>query len=82
MVHSERTATVSMTTAEKLADLRAKMAQSEDPGSERSKAKRAALETVPDDEAAPIGTAETIDAPSAVSTPSRLAVDDFDDQAT
>ena len=34
---------MSMTTAEKLADLRAKMAQSEDPGSERSKAKRAAL---------------------------------------
>lgn len=34
---------MSMTTAEKLADFRAKMAQSEDPGSERSKAKRAAL---------------------------------------
>ncbi|HHY07049.1 MAG TPA: acyl-CoA carboxylase subunit beta [Corynebacteriales bacterium] len=34
---------MSMTTAEKLADLQAKMEQSEDPGSERSKAKRAAL---------------------------------------
>ena len=50
--------------------------------SDRRKAKRAALQAVPDDEAAPIGTAETIEAPSAVSTPSRLVVDDFDDQAT
>lgn len=50
--------------------------------SDRRKAKRAALQTVPDDEAAPIGTAETIEAPSAVPAPSRLVADDFDDQAT
>jgi len=44
--------------------------------SDKRKARRAALESVPDDEAAPIGSAESIDAPSAVPAPSRLAVDD------
>jgi sec-independent protein translocase protein TatC len=43
---------------------------------DRRKARRAALETVPDDEASQIGTAEPIDAPSAVHTPSRTVVDD------
>ncbi|PRC59646.1 twin-arginine translocase subunit TatC, partial [Mycobacterium sp. ITM-2017-0098] len=33
--------------------------------SDKRKARRAALEDVPDDEAAPIGSAESIDAPSA-----------------
>lgn len=44
--------------------------------SDRSKARRAAVEAVPDDEAAPIGSAETIEAPTAVPAPSRLVVDD------
>ncbi|MGE2736895.1 twin-arginine translocase subunit TatC [Mycolicibacterium vaccae] len=44
--------------------------------SDRSKARRAAVESVADDEAAPIGAAEPIEAPSAVPTPSRLVVDD------
>jgi sec-independent protein translocase protein TatC len=40
------------------------------------KAKREALETVPDDQAAPIGAADPIEPPSAVSSPSRLRIDD------
>jgi sec-independent protein translocase protein TatC len=40
------------------------------------KARRAALEDVPDDEAAPIGGVEPVDVPSAVPTPSRLGIDD------
>jgi sec-independent protein translocase protein TatC len=40
------------------------------------KARRAALEDVPDDAAAPIGRAEPIDEPAAVPAPSRLTVDD------
>ena len=44
--------------------------------SDRRKARRAALEDIPDDQAAPIGRAETIEAPTAVPTPSRLVVDD------
>jgi sec-independent protein translocase protein TatC len=40
------------------------------------KARRAALENVPDDQAAPIGTPESVDAPSAVPAPTRLTVDD------
>jgi sec-independent protein translocase protein TatC len=40
------------------------------------KARRAALEDVPEDEAAPIGGVEPVDAPPAVPTPSRLTVDD------
>ncbi|MDT5359975.1 MAG: sec-independent protein translocase protein TatC [Mycobacterium sp.] len=43
---------------------------------DRRKARRAALEDVPEDEAAPIGSVEPVDAPSAVPTPSRLTVDD------
>jgi sec-independent protein translocase protein TatC len=43
---------------------------------DRRKARRAALEDVPDEEAAPIGTVEPIEAPSAVPTPGRLVVDD------
>jgi sec-independent protein translocase protein TatC len=43
---------------------------------DRRKARRAALEDVPDDEAAPIGTAEPVEPPTAVPTPSRLTVDD------
>ena len=42
---------------------------------DRRKARREA-ETVPDDEAAPIGPVEPIDAPSAVPTPTRLTIDD------
>jgi sec-independent protein translocase protein TatC len=41
---------------------------------DKRKARRA--EDVPDDEAAPIGDAEPVDAPTAVPTPSRLTVDD------
>src|SRR5690349_15567934 len=44
--------------------------------SDKRKARRAALEDVPDDEAAPIGPTEKIDAPSAVPAPSRFGVDD------
>lgn len=50
--------------------------------SDRRKARRAALDDVPDDQAAPIGSAEPIgaaeavSAPTAVPTPSRLVVDD------
>jgi sec-independent protein translocase protein TatC len=40
------------------------------------KSRRAALEDVPDDEAAPIGGAEPVEAPTAVPAPSRLTVDD------
>jgi sec-independent protein translocase protein TatC len=40
------------------------------------KARRAALEEVPDEEAAPIGSVEAIDPPTAVPTPARLVVDD------
>jgi sec-independent protein translocase protein TatC len=43
---------------------------------DRRKARRAALEDVPDEEAAPIGTVEPIDSPSAVPTPGRLVADD------
>jgi sec-independent protein translocase protein TatC len=42
---------------------------------DRRKARREA-EAVPDDEAAPIGPVEPIDAPSAVPTPTRLTIDD------
>jgi sec-independent protein translocase protein TatC len=40
------------------------------------KARREALEQVPDDEASPIGTIEAIEPPSTVSAPSRLTIDD------
>jgi sec-independent protein translocase protein TatC len=40
------------------------------------KARRAALEEVPDDEAAPLGDVEPVEPPSAVPTPSRLGIDD------
>jgi sec-independent protein translocase protein TatC len=40
------------------------------------KARRAALEDVPDDQAAPIGSVEPVEVPSAVPTPSRLGIDD------
>ncbi len=43
---------------------------------DRRKARRAALEDVPDDQAAPIGAAEDVGAPSTVPAPSRLVVDD------
>lgn len=43
---------------------------------DKRKARRARLDHVPDDEAAPIGTAETIEAPASVPTPSRFVVDD------
>jgi sec-independent protein translocase protein TatC len=43
---------------------------------DKRKAKREALTAVDDDEAAPIGTAEPIEAPSAVPAPSSLIVDD------
>jgi sec-independent protein translocase protein TatC len=42
---------------------------------DRRKARRAALDEVPDDSASPIDRAEPIDEPTAVPTPSRLAVD-------
>lgn len=44
--------------------------------SDKRKARRAALDDVPDDEASPIGPAESIDAPTAVPAPSRVVVDD------
>jgi sec-independent protein translocase protein TatC len=43
---------------------------------DRRKARRAALEDVPDEQAAPIGDAEPIEAPTAVPTPARFVVDD------
>lgn len=43
---------------------------------DRRKAKREALEDVPEDEAAPIGAADPIEAPSAVPSPSRVTIDD------
>jgi sec-independent protein translocase protein TatC len=43
---------------------------------DRRKARRAALEDVPDDQAAPIGSVEPVEVPSAVPTPSRLGIDD------
>jgi sec-independent protein translocase protein TatC len=43
---------------------------------DRRKARRAALEEVSDDEAAPIGGVEPIEEPGAVPTPSRLGIDD------
>ena len=43
---------------------------------DKRKARREGLAEVADDEAAPIGAAETIEAPSPVPTPSRLVVDD------
>jgi sec-independent protein translocase protein TatC len=43
---------------------------------DKRKARRAALEDVPDDQAAPISAAEPVEAPTAVPAPSRLTVDD------
>jgi sec-independent protein translocase protein TatC len=43
---------------------------------DKRKARRAALEDVPDDQAAPIPGAEPVEAPTAVPAPSRLTVDD------
>jgi sec-independent protein translocase protein TatC len=43
---------------------------------DRRKARRAALEEVPDDMAAPIGDIEPVEPPSAVPAPSRLGIDD------
>lgn len=43
---------------------------------DRRKARRAAIEDVPDDQAAPIGEAEPVGAPSPAPTPSRLGIDD------
>jgi sec-independent protein translocase protein TatC len=43
---------------------------------DKRKARRVALEEVPDEEAAPIGGVEQIDAPTAVPTSGRLVVDD------
>jgi sec-independent protein translocase protein TatC len=43
---------------------------------DKRKARRAALEEVPDDMAAPLGDVEPVEPPSAVATPSRLGIDD------
>jgi sec-independent protein translocase protein TatC len=43
---------------------------------DKRKARRAALEDVPDDVAAPLGDVEPVESPSAVPTPSRLGIDD------
>ena len=43
---------------------------------DRRKARRAALEAVPDDVAAPLGDIEPVEPPSAVPAPSRLGIDD------
>jgi sec-independent protein translocase protein TatC len=43
---------------------------------DRRKARREALEEVPDDQAAPLGDVEPVEPPSAVPTPSRLGIDD------
>ncbi len=59
------------------ADRRCWSSRSRSPAfNDKRKARRAALDEVPDDEAAPIGDVEPIDAPTAVPTPSRLVVDD------
>jgi sec-independent protein translocase protein TatC len=43
---------------------------------DKRKARRAALEDVPDDMAAPLGDVEPVEAPTTVPTPSRLGIDD------
>lgn len=43
---------------------------------DKRKARRAALEDIPDDMAAPLGDVEPVEPPSAVPTPSRLGIDD------
>ena len=43
---------------------------------DKRKARRSALDSVADDEAAPIGDVEPVEPPSAVSSPSHLPVDD------
>jgi sec-independent protein translocase protein TatC len=43
---------------------------------DRRKARRAALDEVPDEQAAPIGSVEPVEPPSAVPTPARVVVDD------
>jgi sec-independent protein translocase protein TatC len=43
---------------------------------DRRRARRAAIEDVPDDQAAPIGPVEGVEAPGSVPSPSRLTVDD------
>jgi sec-independent protein translocase protein TatC len=43
---------------------------------DRRKARRAVAEDVPDELAAPIGTVEPIEPPTAVPTPARLVIDD------
>ena len=43
---------------------------------DKRKARRAALEDVPDDQAAPIDGAEPVEPPTAVPTPARVVVDD------
>jgi sec-independent protein translocase protein TatC len=43
---------------------------------DKRKARRAALDDVPDDMAAPLGDVEPVEPPSAVPTPSRLGIDD------
>jgi sec-independent protein translocase protein TatC len=43
---------------------------------DRRKARRAALDEVPDEQAAPIGGVEPVESPTAVPTPARLVVDD------
>jgi sec-independent protein translocase protein TatC len=43
---------------------------------DKRKARREALEEVPDDVAAPLGAVESVEAPTAVPTPSRLGIDD------
>ena len=43
---------------------------------DKRKARRDALDEVPDEQAAPIGDVEPIEPPTAVPTPSRLVIDD------
>jgi sec-independent protein translocase protein TatC len=43
---------------------------------DKRKARRAAIDEVPDEEAAPIGSAEPVEPPTAVPTPGRLVIDD------
>jgi sec-independent protein translocase protein TatC len=43
---------------------------------DRRRARRAAVEDIPDDQAAPLGAVEPVEPPTAVPAPARLGIDD------